>query len=85
MPTFRTRPVTIEAMYFDGSYRSGKAILDWADETVYRTDLVGLKIETMEGILDVSPGDWVIKGVIGEFYPCEPDQFQKKYELVEES
>ncbi|MDD5371422.1 MAG: hypothetical protein PHQ40_20275 [Anaerolineaceae bacterium] len=40
-----------------------------------------LKISTMEGDLIIRPGDWVIKGVHGEFYACKPDIFEATYEL----
>jgi len=40
-------------------------------------------ISTLEGRMVVSPGDWVIKGVKGEFYPCKPDIFEATYEPVE--
>lgn len=43
-----------------------------------------IKIETLEGVMDASIGDWIIKGVNGEFYPCKPDIFEKTYEAVEE-
>lgn len=36
-------------------------------------------IETLEGTLKASPGDWIIKGVNGELYPCKPDIFEKTY------
>ncbi|MBU5327513.1 PGDYG domain-containing protein [Bacillus paralicheniformis] len=36
-------------------------------------------IETLEGTLKASPGDWIIKGVNGEVYPCKPDVFEKTY------
>jgi hypothetical protein len=39
-------------------------------------------IKTLEGWLTVSPGDWIIKGVQGEFYPCKPDIFEQTYERV---
>ena len=39
-------------------------------------------ISTLEGDMEVSPGDWIIKGVVGEFYPCKPDIFEKTYEKV---
>lgn len=48
----------------------------------YQTKEV-LTIETMEGPLHASPGDWIITGVHGEKYPCKPDIFEKTYELVE--
>lgn len=41
-------------------------------------------IETLEGKMAASYGDWIIKGVNGEFYPCKPDIFEKTYELVNE-
>ena len=37
-------------------------------------------IRTLEGALFATPGDWIIKGVAGEFYPCKPDIFEKTYE-----
>ena len=42
-----------------------------------------LEIETFEGVMVAQPGDWIIKGIIGEFYPCKPDIFNKTYDLVE--
>ena len=42
-----------------------------------------LVIPTMEGDHDASPGDWIIKGVKGEFYPCKPDIFAATYEAAE--
>ena len=41
-------------------------------------------IRTLEGDMMASPGDYIIKGVNGEFYPCKPDIFEKTYERVEE-
>ena len=41
------------------------------------------KIKTLEGYLKISPGDWIIKGIKGEFYPCKPDIFGQTYEKVE--
>ena len=43
-----------------------------------------LIIHTLEGDMTVSEGDWIIKGVNGEFYPCKDDIFQKTYEKVDE-
>ena len=42
-----------------------------------------LIIETLEGDMKCSIGDWIIKGVNGEFYPCKPDIFEKTYDKVE--
>lgn len=44
----------------------------------------GVKIETPSGSVIAFVGDYIIKGVNGEFYPCKPDTFNKTYELVEE-
>jgi hypothetical protein len=47
-------------------------------------DRIELEIATLEGTHHASPGDWIICGVHGEFYPCKPDIFDKTYEVVEE-
>ncbi len=43
-----------------------------------------LEIQTLEGVMTVSDGDYIIKGVNGEFYPCKPDIFKKTYEPYNE-
>lgn len=43
-----------------------------------------LKIKTLEGVMTADIGDYIIKGVNGEFYPCKPDIFEKTYEEVKE-
>jgi len=45
---------------------------------------IGLKIPTLEGVMLGREGDWIIKGVNGELYPCKPDIFEKTYEPVAE-
>ncbi|WP_342480024.1 hypothetical protein NST07_20455 [Paenibacillus sp. FSL L8-0340] len=47
----------------------------------YQTDKE-MKIETLEGVMTASPGDWIITGVNGEKYPCKPDIFKKTYSPV---
>jgi len=49
----------------------------------YQTDKE-MSIETLEGEMKAFPGDWIIKGVNGELYPCKPDIFEKTYEPVDE-
>jgi len=49
----------------------------------YQTD-VEVIIQTLEGDMKASPGDWIITGVQGEKYPCKPDIFESTYELVED-
>lgn len=77
---FRKKPVVIDAMQYNGPPDDGeleKFAGFWASigKEVY--------ITTSEGSMRVSPGDYVIKGVKGEFYPCKPDIFEMTYERVE--
>jgi len=88
---YRKRPVVIEAMQFNG-IDDYLAIVDWmkavgdthalADEVRYSTPI--MLIQTLEGTMAASPGDWIIRGVQGEFYPCKPDVFAATYEAVTE-
>lgn len=77
---FRKKPIVIEAfqMGFDVTpdWYTGKGC--WGDNG--ETWEI---IETLEGNMKVGVGDWVIKGVNGEIYPCKPDIFEKTYELVD--
>lgn len=65
MNKFRKKPVVVEAMQFDGSPTRSRAILEW----MVGGDWHRMSLESMR----VEPGDWVIKGIKGEFYPCKPD------------
>jgi len=88
---FRTRPVVIEAMVLDGHtvevarWLTGHGVTFHAD--THPTDAAQdvLHIETLEGTMRAEPGDWVIRGVKGEFYPCKPDIFEATYEAVEDA
>lgn len=82
MPKFRKRPVVIEAMQFDGTEESAKAVLRWMNlpDASYRDGVTSLFIPTMEGVMTASAGDWVIRGVSGELYPCKPDIFKATYD-----
>lgn len=50
----------------------------------YQTDKE-IKIETLEGTMTASPGDWIITGINGEKYPCKPDIFEKTYAPCEQT
>ncbi len=84
MAKFRKRPVTIEAVqWFPGTEIEGVtfSLLDGPDPAIkFRAPVV----DTLEGKMRVSPGDWIITGVKGEQYPCKPDVFAATYERVEE-
>jgi hypothetical protein len=89
---YRKKPVVIEAMYNDGEIETISAILDWINGGNGATgpatyDLIGkasmsIHIETLEGVMRADVGDFIIKGVNGEFYPCKPDIFAKTYEAT---
>lgn len=89
MPKFRKKPVVIEAhrLPFVGETPSAAFMefLERAPDDVIVSDYdEGLAISTLEGVMRADPGDWIIKGVKGEFYPCKPDIFEATYERVED-
>lgn len=88
MPKFRKKPVVIEAEQlrwdnwnricaFVGVPENGVGIDDDAPA-------IAMTIYTREGHHKADEGDWIIKGVKGEFYPCKPDIFAMTYDPVEE-
>ena len=89
MPLFRKKPVTIEAEQFDGTVESANRILAWIGRNGADAKRVhgtkpdcGIIISTLEGDMTAIPGDWIIRGVSGEFYPCKPDIFAATYEAA---
>ena len=86
---FRKKPVEIEAVRFfrgnaeevaawcGGRYRRGQSKPSDPDDFPEWLD-----IPTLENVMKASLGDWVIRGVRGEFYPCKPDIFAETYEEV---
>jgi len=89
MDKYRKKPVIIEAVQFDGL--NPTEIKDFVGENceveIYDNKvtppIARIIIHTLEGDMEVSKGDFVIKGVKGEFYPCKPDIFEQTYESVE--
>lgn len=84
---YRKRPVVIEAEQLkDDSADTIIALQEFIQSDVRVSyadpDNPVIKIETLEGVMDASIGDFIIKGVNGEFYPCKPDIFEKTYEVV---
>ena len=80
---FRKKPVVVEAVQFTGENAFEVWRFMGESRLVTNTELHHTDspvIHTLEGQLVASPGDWVIKGVMGEFYPCKPDIFAATYE-----
>ena len=85
MPFFRKKPVVIEARYVNSSDFDGLCeIVDWCGGRAVAWDNHLIAINTLEGTMYADNGDWIIKGVKGEFYPCKPDIFEATYEEVTE-
>ena len=78
----RKKPVVVEFEIWSGvNYSKIKSLVG----TFALLDDNKLIIRTLEGDMHASIGDYIIKGVNGEFYPCKPDIFEKTYDLVEET
>lgn len=82
---FRKKPVVIEATQWDGAPKSLGAIALMSSAGTRPVHQVGdeLQIATLEGVMTASLGDWIIRGVSGELYPCKPDIFAATYEPAE--
>ncbi len=83
MSLFRTKPVVVEAIQNKDDNQSDVSVFfgeDPDDRFGYKSGI--WSIITLEGVMDAHLGDWIIKGVAGEFYPCKPDIFEQTYELV---
>ena len=84
---YRKKPVEIEA------FRLGRDCLpDWFMDEItknnivtmfnYSSDTIEADIKTLEGTMHADNGDYIIKGVRGEIYPCKPDIFEMTYERI---
>ena len=87
---FRKKPVVIEAMQWDGTEQGCQTLKAAFPEletlgkcrNTHQPEVMHWRIGTLEGGHVVSPGDWIIKGVKGEHYPCKPDIFALTYEAA---
>ena len=88
---YRKKPLVVEAIRFTGG--NGKRIERWA--ALHGSDAVQsgvgsyegraediMRITTLEGVMAAGPGDWIIRGVAGEFYPCKHDIFVTTYDRI---
>lgn len=95
MAKYRKKPIIIEAMQYENTLEGHNKILKWANSfpaippNSYPLNLTYyiahgyLVVHTLEGNMEASPGDWIIKGIRGEFYPYKPDVFEATYEPVD--
>jgi len=91
MAKYQKKPVIIEAFQYDGDFTYSDGTFyapEWvstelASGEMYFKDAGELYIKTLEGEMHVSVGDYIIKGIQGEIYPCKPDIFDHTYELIE--
>lgn len=79
---YRKKPVVIEAVQWNGTNMT--EIANFTKNSNRYIEFEGdiCRIETLEGIMTASKGDFIIKGVQGEFYPCKPEIFEQTYELI---
>lgn len=87
MPQYRKKPVVIDAVVFDGTPAGANLVLQAFEipGALVQPELTNLEscaliIPTLEGNHTASAGDYIIRGVKGEFYPCKPDIFLMTYE-----
>lgn len=94
MPKYRKKPVVVEAVRWTGSnleeirnFVGNDLIENYIEHfdierALIKQTLAGIAINTLEGTMMVNYGDYIIKGVNNEFYPCKPDIFEQTYEEV---
>lgn len=84
MAKFRKKPVVIEAVQWTGEYYDCDDMPAWLidahDSGVALDDGEAKTIKTLEGNHRADPGDWIIRGIKGELYPCKPDIFAATYD-----
>lgn len=89
MTKYRKKSVDIDAWYFRYNYKDALPVwITDRDEGEVNIEVdkfgnvIWVDIKTLEGVMTAVPGDWIIKGVKGELYPCKPDIFDMTYEEV---
>ena len=97
---YRKKPIVIEAFRYDGDLMNSSGefyVPQWAVDALIIDGILfydspeyeneppcELYVQTLEGKMLVSVGDYIIQGINGELYPCKPDIFEKTYETVDE-
>lgn len=94
MARFRKKPVVIEAVQYGGALDGLPIFTGDGEGPEWLCAMLGdgritqgqicLDIHTLEGVMAAAPNDWIIRGVMGEVYPCKPEIFEATYEPVAE-
>jgi len=83
---FRKKPIVIEAVQVtDATFDAPHPNPEHIPGVLYNPAGREAYIATLEGTMKANLGDWIIRGVNGEIYPCKPDIFEKTYDAVEEA
>ena len=83
---YRKKPVVIDALRWEGTPLSGLSLTNFGDgHVIWDQANKTITCRTLEGALTASIGDWIIRGVKGEFYPVKDDIFRMTYEPVDEA
>ena len=81
MTQYRKKPVVIQAVQYRNTKDGVADVLRFVQTPFVGVFSDHLTIKTMEGTMRAEPGDWIICGVKGEYYPCKPDIFELTYEI----
>ena len=76
----RKKPVVVEAIQYHKAETNRVEIMNFISAKHYREGAKGIGVETLEGFTMINPGDWVIRGIKGKFYPVKNDIFEQTYE-----
>ena len=83
---YRTKPCEIEAIQF--TRNNFEELIKFTEDNAKNfhcfADIFYCNINTLEGEMTATEGDYIIRGLRGEYYPCKPDVFEKKYEAIGE-
>lgn len=83
---YRTKVVQIDAIQYQDAASFNAMLTAWGepfeDAAMFHVEHSSLHLKTLEGLMLVNIGDYVIKGLVGEFYACKPTAFHMKYEQV---
>lgn len=82
MKLYRKKPIIIKAIQYLREDNLSEC-MNFCDKMVFLPDHNEYGIATLEGVMIISAGDFIISGVNGEFYPCKPDIFTKTYDEID--